>query len=162
MDIKSKIHSVLGEAYSELKLLQNDFFIIGSAALILSGVGISNTNDIDILVSDKDAGNLKMVWKDRIDRNYITQRDDLFRSDFSRYRFGMLDIEAMGNLEVNKNGTWTPLKVYEFVTYPLNDIQIKMPTIKEQKRILNFFGREKDKEKIKLIEGHEQYNCLKR
>lgn len=152
MSVERKIYNVLEKAYLGLKVLHDDYFIIGSSALTLSGISIENTQDIDILMSSRDADCVKKVWSNRVVKNHITKQDNLFRSNFSRYHFEMLDIEIMGNLEVNRNGIWAPLIIQDYVTLIFNDIEIKIPTIEEQKRILNLFGREKDFEKLKLIE----------
>ena len=156
MNLEEKIYTVLDKVYPDLKLLYDDYFIIGTSALILSGFKIESTYDIDILMSNKDANYLKKVWKEKNIVDHITERDDLFRSNFSRYDFDLLDIEIMGNLEVNNNGHWIPLTINEYATFTLNDIEIKIPTIQEQKRIYKLFGRDKDIEKIILIEKQEK------
>jgi hypothetical protein len=66
IDIKSKIISVLRDALPELRLLNDAFYIIGAAALILSDVKLDHTSDIDILTSDADAETLKLLWHDRL------------------------------------------------------------------------------------------------
>ena len=151
MNIKEKIHFTLNEAYPSLKNVKDDYFIIGSSALILSGIEIKNTHDIDILLTDRDVFYLQTEWENRMIKDYITQEDDLFRSTFSRYRFEKMDVETIGNLEVNKNGIWKPLKIEDYTIITLDTIQIKIPTLEEQMRIFNLFGREKDLEKIKLM-----------
>lgn len=148
-----KINQVLREAYPALKLLQDDCFVIGSAALILSGVEIDYTSDIDILTSERDANCLKEVWKDKHVKGYVTQQDDLFRSNFSRYDFGAMDVEIMGNLEVWKDNSWEPLIIRDYTHFTRDDIRVKLPTIEELKRILRWFGRDKDFQKLKLIES---------
>ncbi len=151
MNINTKISTVLQKAYPALKQLQDDYFIIGSSALNLCGTEIE-TADIDILLSRRDSAYLQNTWADKLIKDHVTQNDHLFRSDLSRFNFGELDIEIMPELEVNKNGIWVPLYVQDYFTIDLNGMQIKLPTIEEQKRIFNFFGREKDLKKIKLIE----------
>ena len=151
MDIKEKIISVIREAYPYIKQIQDDCFVIGSAALILSGVEIENTFDIDIVTSNRDADFLRKEWKERFVDNHISKHDNLFRSNFSRYNFDILDIEIMGNLKVYKNSVWEPLIIQDYIIFSENEIKIKLPTIKEQKRILEWFGRDKDMIKLNLI-----------
>lgn len=152
MNINEKIYSVIKKAYPDLKNLQDDYFVIGSCALILSGVKIENTSDIDIVTSNKNANYLKKIWEKKLIKDYVTTQDDLFRSNFSRYDFGVLAIEIMGNLEVRKNKHWKPLIIQDYTIFSQDEIQIKLPTIEEQKRILKWFGRDKDLMKLKLIE----------
>ena len=155
VNITEKIYSVIKEAYPTLKLLQNDFFIIGSSALILTGIEIEDTLDIDILTSSKDADFLKQSWKDRCIKEYNTQDNDLFRSNFSRYNFNLLDVEILGELEVQRNNNWEQLIIQDYTVISKDEIEIKLPTIKELERILKLFGRDKDILKLGLIEKHK-------
>lgn len=150
--INTKITTVLRKAYPALSQLQDDYFIFGTSALVLCGIEME-TADIDILLSPRDLAYLQSVWTDKHIKDHVTQNDHLFRSlNLSRFDFNEMDIEIMAKLEVNKNGTWVPLHVQDYFTLNLDDMQIKLPTIEEQKRIFNFFGREKDLKKLKLIE----------
>ena len=158
MNINQKINIVLHKAYPVLKSLHDDFFVIGSAALILSGVDIENTNDIDILTSDRDADSIREGWKDREIVNYQTGRSNLFRSNFARYHFEELDVEVMGALEIHKNDVWSPLIIREAAIISLQDIRIKIPVLEEQRQILQWFGRDKDIEKIKRIDAYFERN----
>lgn len=139
------------EAENALLQLHDDWFIFGSAASILSEVKIETTGDIDILTSERDAKLLKQLWSSK-DLNIDSKPIEVFRSDFSRYKFDLIDIEISGNLEIYRNGKWLPLTVYDYETLPIGKLLVKIPTLQEQKNILNLFGREKDLEKIKLID----------
>ncbi len=150
-NIRTRISTVLQEAYPALSQLHDDFFIIGSSALNLCGIEV-DTADIDILLSKRDSVFLQNAWADKHIKDHVTQNDHLFHSDLSRFNFGELDIEIMPELEVNKDGTWMPLRIHDYLTLDLDGMQIKLPTLEEQKRIFYFFGREKDLKKIKLIE----------
>lgn len=151
--IKEKIYSTLKEASGALKLLKDDYFIIGASALILSGVNVRQTFDIDILTSRRDAGELKILWTNKISDNHTPSDPDLFRSAFSRFKFRELDIEVMGGLEVNKNGVWTPLLIQDYNVLAIEDFEFKIPTLQEQMNILLFFGRGKDLQKLELIKN---------
>lgn len=153
--IEKRISSVLERASPILQKLQDDFFIIGASALTLAGIEIGNTGDIDILSSKRDALYLQQIWTDKRVNDHITECDDLFRSTFARYSFGDMDIEVMGDLEINKNNIWQPLKIQDYFLIDIKYIQLKIPTIGEQIRILELFGREKDREKIALITDSE-------
>lgn len=159
ISINEKIVKVVTESYPTLKLLKDDFFVIGSSALILTGIEAGNTSDIDILTSNRDADFLREIWKDKQIKAHTPKRSDLFRSNFSRYKFDILDIEILGELEVNKNNRWEKLIIQEFTTITNKEIQIKIPTLKEQERIFKWFGREKDIIKAELI---QQYRAIKK
>jgi hypothetical protein len=150
IDIKNKIISVLKEALPELSLLNDDFYLIGAAALILSDVKLNHTSDIDILTSDDDAETLKHLWMDRRIEIHDLKNSELFRSNFSRYKFMHVDIEIMGSLEVKKEDAWIPLKIHDYNIFSVDFMQFKIPTLEEQKRILQWFGRDKDLDKIEF------------
>lgn len=151
MKIKEKIITTLHQASTGLKQLQDEFFIYGSAAMILSEVKIKDTEDVDIMVSNRDAILLKEIWKSK-DLNIIPKESVLFHSDLSRYKFEYMDVEITGGLEVCKNGEFRPFVIYDYETIPVGDLLIKIPTLYEQKSILHFFGREKDLEKMTLVQ----------
>jgi len=139
------------QAYPALSQLEDDYFLIGSSALALTGVNITSANDIDILTSHENADDLKSSWSNRLKANYQPDGGSLFRSNFARFDFDIMDIEVMGDLEVKRNNTWIPVTVKDYFLFEENGYQIKIPTIEEQKRILHLFDRTKDKEKLKLI-----------
>lgn len=150
-NIHDKILHTLHKAENALLELRDEWFIFGSAASVLSGVRIEKTNDIDILTSERDAKLLKKLWHSR-DLHIDSKPSELFRSDFSRYRFDLIDIEICGNLEIYRNNKWQPVTIFDYETLAIGKLLIKIPTLHEQKNILQLFGREKDLEKIKLVE----------
>ena len=135
-----------------MRLLKDNFYLIGSAALSLSGIKLDKISDIDILVSDRDADFLMAAWENRLMKEHTTKDDDLFYSKFARYKFPFLDIEMMGELKVNIHGIWERVEIKENESIALEGLEIRVPTLSEQKRILQLFGREKDKKRIKLID----------
>lgn len=148
--MKTKIIHTLSEISDDLAKLKENWFIIGSSALILSGIDIG-VDDIDLLTSTDDASFLKEIWKEKIYKTYQPKQGDMFRSNFGRFKFSEMDAEVMGNLEVNKNGIWEKLVVNQFNEISVGNLKVKIPTLKEQKRIFEYFGREKDLKKVMLI-----------
>ncbi len=152
--MKERIERTIADIATNLAQTKDDFFIIGASALLLSGIDIENTEDIDILTSRQDALILQKLWKDNIASNHIPKHSDLFRSNFNRYKFQWIDVEVMGGLEVNTQEGWILLTVNDYIVHNIGDIEIKIPTLQEQRRILTLFGREKDYQKIKLIDDY--------
>lgn len=152
--IKEKIHALLKEINKDLTLLNDPFYVIGASALILSGVEADDTFDIDLLTSARDADLLKTIWKDRQLNTYVPADGHQFRSNFGRFGFGDMDVEVMGDLEVCRNEEWIPLKVDEPVKINGDGFEVHVPSLADQKRILHFFGRPKDHQKIRLIEKY--------
>ena len=60
----------------------------------------------------------------------------------------------MGDLEVNVGGAWQPVIVYEHTTITIAGFPFRIPSLREQARILTLFGREKDLKKIALLDQH--------
>lgn len=152
--MKDAIHAAIIEASDSLRQLKDDAFIIGSSALALSGIAIEHVNDLDLLVSTRDAHFLQKVWNDRVVKGYVPGQGDLFRSTFGCFRFAAMDLEVMGDLEVRKNGNWIPVIVAQHHTIEIGGLKVNIPTLDEQNRILTLFGREKDLDKVKLMMQH--------
>ena len=152
--MKRKIERLLLSISTDLQALTDNHLVIGSCAMILSGIPIDQTSDLDLFVSHEDAEYLKLVWANRRREKYIPSDIQLFRSNFGRFDFGYLDVEIMGGLEVFRNNQWKALQVENFIDVSCGDQKIKIPTLEEQRRIFYFFGRRKDLLKAKLIETY--------
>jgi hypothetical protein len=150
--MKKRVTELLTLIYPDLQQLKDDYFIIGSCALVLSDITVPIITDLDLLLSSADAEQLKRKLAHRIRENFSPENQHLFRSNFARFDFGELDIEVMGNLEVCKNNQWIPVKVERFSQISIDGMGIKIPSLEEQKRIFLLFGREKDLAKVKMID----------
>lgn len=137
---------------SDLRGMQDDFYIIGGAALFLLGVPLKRTHDIDLLCSIRDAEYLKQRWKTYLVETPETKEDNLFKSDFSQFELPTMLVEVQAELKVNKPDGWVPLVIRNYEEIALNGVTVKVPTLLEMKRILKFFGREKDFRRIADIE----------
>ncbi|MBK8625500.1 MAG: hypothetical protein IPN86_08050 [Saprospiraceae bacterium] len=153
MTIVEKIFYTLNEASKSLLQLNDNFYLIGSSALALTGIELDKMYDLDILVSERDAEFLKEEWHNKLLKAHITSDNRLFSSKFARYKFSVLDIEIMGDLKVFNKERWQRLEIATTESILVGNVEIKFPTLNEQKRILQLFGREKDKQRIKLIDN---------
>lgn len=153
MTIVEKIFYTLNEASKSLLQLNANFYLIGSSALALTGIELDKMYDLDILVSERDAEFLKEEWHNKLLKAHITSDNRLFSSKFARYKFSVLDIEIMGDLKVFNKERWQRLEIATTESILVGNVEIKFPTLNEQKRILQLFGREKDKQRIKLIDN---------
>ncbi len=154
MNPKDKIFQFIDTASADLDTLKDDFFIIGSSALVLSGVEMEEVADIDLLTSMSDANLLKEKWAAKLLDGYAPAHAGLFRSNFGRFNFGAVEVEVMGNLQLNRGNHWVPVVVHNFQQVDINGYQVKIPTLMEQYRIFKFFGRLKDLKKAELLEKH--------
>lgn len=67
MKIKDKITQSLASITVELQEISPDFYVIGASAMILSGIEVGETADIDILTTEMNSCKLqhllKHIWK---------------------------------------------------------------------------------------------------
>lgn len=152
LPIKEKIIETIHFIADALNRLDSECYIIGASAMILSDVAIEYTNDIDLLTDSNGSQQLQALLSEYRIKEPITKEDSLFRSHFAAFALPLLELEVMGNLQVMKNNRWNNVEVNEFVELQLDNLHIKIPTLEEQKRILLLFGREKDLQRVKLID----------
>ncbi|PKM09024.1 MAG: hypothetical protein CVV14_01605 [Gammaproteobacteria bacterium HGW-Gammaproteobacteria-4] len=120
------------------------WWLIGSAALHVSGVPGIAVHDIDVLVSDADAVRLLAHWRERIDDAFQPERTDLFRSRFGRIGGFALPLEVMGNLELLRDGEWQPVWPADREAIEWHGLTVPVPSLPAQCVILESFGRPKD------------------
>ncbi|HEV2538100.1 MAG TPA: hypothetical protein VGU03_00165 [Frateuria sp.] len=135
----------LAEAVPELHVHCADpWCLIGSAAARLLGaeVGVA---DVDVLVSRADAQVLASHWADRRDASYAPADGDRFRSHFARFRFPGMPVELMGGLEHDAGEGWRAVPPGRLVLVGLEGLAVPVPSLDDQIRILESFGRDKDR-----------------
>lgn len=141
----------LAEAVPDLhRLCRDDWAIIGSAAVCLAGAAVS-VADIDVLTSVADAERLAGCWQARSEDRYTPAGAERFRSRFGRFRFSGLPVEVMGGLELFDEGTWQAVQVGERMLVPCGAVQVPVPAIADQIRILEWFARPKDLQRAALL-----------
>lgn len=140
------------EVGDKLQEIKDEWCIIGSSALILSDVSNEETFDIDILTTKVGSDNFQRSLKEYIEVTPKTKEDHLFRSDFARFNFPLMDIEIMGGLQVKKDGIWQDVIIEHFREIAIGNMSVKVPTLEEQKRLFLLFGREKDLKRVSLCE----------
>lgn len=154
MDIKAKLEQSIAFLSDDLLQLQDPFYLIGSSALILAGIPLKTSDDIDLLTSYRDAIFLKKHWQANKVDTYSPKDADKFRSNFGRFQWDKILVEVMGNLEVFHEEKWQRLIVKEYFEIDINHLKIRIPTLKEQHRVFCLFGREKDLAKAVKIVKH--------
>ena len=124
--------------------------VIGSAAARLAGADVS-VADLDLLTSADDAARLAVAWRDRRENTYEPAGAERFRSHFARFRFAAMPVEAMGALELDTGQGWEPVIVRETVFVSCAGHDVPIPSVPEQIRILESFGRPKDLHRAALL-----------
>lgn len=134
----------LAEAVPELHVhCAEPWCLIGSAAARLMGAEVS-VADVDVLVSRADAEVLATQWADRCEAGYVPADGDRFRSRFARFRFPGMPLEVMGGLELDAGEGWQPVTPGRLVLVGVEGLAVPVPSLDDQVRILESFGRDKD------------------
>lgn len=145
------LQQTLHEALPDLqRLCAAPWVLIGSTAARLVGAHVE-VADIDVLTSADDADRLAEHWQARREVHYEPAGAERFRSQFARFRFAGLPLEVMGGLQLHDARGWTPVLVGESMLATLDGMQIPVPRIAEQIRILESFGRPKDLQRATLL-----------
>lgn len=145
------LERVIAEAVPGLQRHCRDpWQLIGSAAARLAGADVS-VADLDVLTSAADAARLAGAWAERRDTVYTPAGAERFRSHFARFQFAAMPVEAMGALELNDGQGWAPVTVREVMRVRVAGLDVPIPSIAEQIRILESFGRPKDLHRAALL-----------
>jgi hypothetical protein len=145
------LYATLAEIVPELHVhCVEPWCVIGSAAALLAGADVG-VADVDVLVSRNDADTLMDVWAERRESVYQPADGERFRSHFARFRFPGLPVEVMGGLEVNQGDGWQPVKAGRLTLVGLNGLAVPVPSMEDQIRILESFGRPKDQQRAAML-----------
>lgn len=117
--------------------------VIGSAAALLLGAETSAA-DIDVLTSRVDADRLIAQWAAQRDVSYMPADDGRFRSHFARFRFSGVPVEVMGALQLHADDGWQAVESGRLVLVGVNGMAVPVPSLDDQIRLFESFGREKD------------------
>ena len=139
MRLLEPLESTLAEVVRMTASLQDDLWIIGSAALSLIGVDVV-VADVDLLVSGRDA----VLLSQGLIPQSKEEGSDRFRSHYLRYCQTALPIEIMGALEVGVGGRWDRVQPTSRIPIAIRSEKVFVPNATEQLRLLHLFGREKD------------------
>ena len=130
----------------DLHALTEDWWLIGSAAMVLMGVDLPAIDDVDILTTPAGARALAARWgvapttpgpSERFASELFVQRSDT-----------PLPVEVMAGFRVKAAGRWTPV-------LPRTRVALSggwfAPSRDELLEMLALFGRRQDLERAKLL-----------
>jgi hypothetical protein len=123
--------------------------VIGSAAARLAGAEVT-VADVDVLTSARDARALASHWQARLLATEAAKDADRFRSQFARFDFPV-PVEVMGDLELASPDGWAAVRVEATRTVQIDGVGVPIPTLAEQLRLLEAFGRPKDRERAERL-----------
>lgn len=148
-----KIEEALSIIYERLKDKKIRWRVGGSTSLILQGMAIK-TNDIDIITNKSGAYKINKLLKDYEINPVKFSRTDKFASHYGKFLIKGVEVEIIGDLQVNVNGHWIkkPLQISKCYS-KVKGKKLIMPVfnLKLQLQSYERMGREKDKVKIEKI-----------
>jgi hypothetical protein len=153
VDMAAALREVLVVVVPELhRHCCDPWTLIGSAAARLVGADVV-VADLDVLTSVRDAEALIGHWQRWRDETHVPPGAERFRSRFARFLFSGLPVEVMGGLELSGERGWEPVQVNEIVTLDVGGLAIPIPTLAQQIRVLESFGRPKDRQRAVLLKS---------
>ena len=131
--------------------LQNEWWVLGGAAMVLLGVGDLEVPDVDVLATEADALHLlEALGGERVREAPAGQ----FRSNvFGKAAGTPLVIEVMAGLEVRTGGGWTAVRPRTRVELPWGPRRLFVPDAAEQAVICRTFARPKDLTRADRLEA---------
>ena len=153
VDLAAVLREVLVACVPDLHHYCRDpWTLIGSGAAWLAGARVT-VADLDVLTSARDAETLIGHWRARLDTTTATADAKRFRSRFARFVFPGLAVEIMGGLELSGEAGWEPVRVGEIITVDIAGMHVPIPALEEQIRVLESFGRPKDRQRAALLKS---------
>jgi hypothetical protein len=138
----------LGEA---LEVLQDDWWLIGSAAMALHGARPITVADVDLLASPADAMRLATFWGIAPPS---PAPDPLFRSEvYFQWPEPPVPVDVMGGFQVKAAEGWRRLQPRTRAAVRCGGHVFYTPSLAEQIEILELFGRPKDRKRAALLRG---------
>lgn len=144
------MRDTLLELSAAMRAAEDDWWVIGSAAVALLGAAPVEAADVDVLVSAADArrvlGTLGLEARPGA-------ADSLFRSAlFARWSGPPRTVEFMSGLRVNTGAGWTPVAPRTRQAIAVGEAILFTPSRQELIDILRTFGRPKDHARAALLD----------
>lgn len=127
----------------------DDWWIIGSAAVVLHGRGVPHVKDVDLLMSAADAA---AFIKHTGGPVRAGRADDRFRSRvFGLWTAPPIPVEVMGGFSVAGDSGWREVVLTTRVPVRVAGTCVYVPAAEELVRLLHSLGRAKDFERARLM-----------
>lgn len=152
LDLTPRLVETLDRVAQGSEGLAEPWWVFGSAAMALAGVRGLDPPDVDLVTTPTGAAELL----ERLGGRVVVAGSGLFRSELFGRCPGPLPIEVMARLEVATAQGWTPinLRSRRRIAWPGGELWIAEPG--EQAEICRLFGRPKDLERARLLDGLDE------
>jgi len=134
---------------ADLGLLDDDWWLIGSAALVLNGVELATIGDVDLLTTPAAARRLAQRWGCELK---APGSNDLFRSEvYFQWTETPLPVDVMAGFQVKSGGVWRPVWPKTRMAISWLGATFYTPSRAELLDLLVLFDRPKDRERATLL-----------
>jgi hypothetical protein len=138
--------AMIAQAASNAK---DEWWLIGSAAVVLQGGEVRHVRDVDLMMSARDAD----AFLARVGgkRGGPAPRQQ-FQSDvFGTWSEPPLPVEIFGGFRLFRDGTWQEVAFATRERRTVGGAEVYVPSVEELVRLLHAFGRPKDLERARLL-----------
>jgi hypothetical protein len=125
------------------------WWIIGSTAMVISGVRGLTPDDVDVVADGEMLQRLLGMTEPRHKPHEKFQSSPYVRTSVA----GGIDIEFQGDLALWENDKWTRLLIGSRIEIRISDVVVYVPSLEEQLQIIRRFGRPKDLAKATVLEA---------
>lgn len=127
----------------------DDWWLIGSAAVVLQGGDVRDVRDADLMMSARDADAFLARVGGR--RGGATPSRQ-FQSDvFGMWSKPPLPVEIFGGFRLFRDGEWRAVAFATRERRTVSGAEVYVPSAEELVRLLHAFGRPKDLERARLL-----------
>ena len=141
------LEATLAEVSRIAAPLEDDWWVIGSAAIALTGINIE-VLDVDLVVSERDARTLLGVWAAPA---VATGSQDRFRSIHGVHTGTPIPIEIMGALQVKVEDRWARVTPNTREAVDLPGGRVFIPDAADQLALLLMFRRPQDLVRAEML-----------
>ncbi len=143
------LDETLRRLLAELSVVTEDWWLIGSAALVVHGASIANIADVDVLTTPTGAAQLAERWGAP---PFSPDPSDRFRSDlFLRWIEAPLPVEVMAGFYLKTAEGWQAVWPRSRVGVSWRGATYFTPSRAELLEILELFDRPKDQERAAAL-----------
>lgn len=149
--IEARLERSLGVLAEAARSVEGDWWMIGSAAAVLSGAAL-DPEDVDVFGAPEVVrGLLAALGAEEVP---VAAHERFRSAPYQRVVVdGGLPLELMGGTVVLVDGEWEAFKLETRRVVSGAWGEVFVPEVAEQVAILNLFGREKDLAKVGVLEG---------
>ena len=151
MNIPAPIAETLGMIAEVASVATDQWWVIGSTAVVLHGRRVPHVGDVDVLMSARDADALLTHVGEF---PLVGHSNERFLSQiFGTWTRPPLPVEVMGGLGIATPSGWRDVSLSTHQPITLDGGTIYVPSADELVRLLHSFGRAKDLERADLLQS---------